>query len=62
MSQKHVDSLGRTILKNIKKFPRTIKNRIYIAKKDDQIRIYFYGRDFWGKDYWFIFKKRKRRL
>lgn len=62
MSQKYVDSLGKSVLKNIRNFPKTIKDRVYIAEKDDQIRIYFYGRDFWKKDYWFIFKKRKRRL
>lgn len=62
MSQKYVDSLGKSVLENIRNFPKTIKDRVYIAEKDDQIRIYFYGRDFWKKDYWFIFKKRKRRL
>lgn len=62
MSQKYVDSLGKSVLKNIRNFPKTIKDRVYVAEKDDQIRIYFYGRDFWKKDYWFIFTKRKRRL
>lgn len=62
MSQIQVDSFGKSVLKNIRKFPQSIKDRIYIAKKEDQIRIYFYGRDFWKKDYWFIFLKRKKRL
>lgn len=62
MSQKYVDLFGRDTLRRIRNFPKSIKNRLFIAYKDDQIRIYFYGRDFWKVDYWFIFKKRKRRL
>lgn len=61
MSQEYVDSFGRSVLKHIRNFPKSIKNRLYFAKKDDQIRIYFYGRDFWEVDYWFVFSKRKRR-
>lgn len=62
MSQEYVDSFGRDILKRIRNFPKSIKDRLYIACKDDQVRIYFYGRDFWEVDYWFVFKKRKKRL
>lgn len=62
MSQKYVDLFGRDTLRSIRNFPKSIKNRLFIAYKDDQIRIYFYCRDFWKVDYWFIFKKRKRRL
>lgn len=62
MSQKYVDSFGKKTLKEIRKFPKSIKNRFYYAEKDDVIRIYFYGRDFWKVDYWFIFRKRKKRL
>lgn len=62
MSQEYVDSVGRRIFARMRNFPKSIKNRLYIAKKDDQIRVYFYGRDLWKADYWFIFMKRKRRL
>ena len=62
MSQRFIDSYGRSILKHIRNFPKSIRNRLYVAKKEDQIRIYFYGRDFLGMDYWFIFRERKRRL
>lgn len=62
MSQRYIDSYGRSILKRVRNFPKSIKNRLYVAKKEDQIRIYFYGRDFLGMDYWFIFRERKRRL
>ncbi len=62
MSQEYVDSYGREILNRIRNFPRTIKDRLYFSESDDQIRIYFYSRDFWKVDYWFIFRKRKRRL
>ena len=39
----------------------SLKDRLYYAEKDDQIRIYFYGRDFMYTDYWMIFMKRKNR-
>jgi hypothetical protein len=60
-TQKSVDKFGRRILKRIRKFPHSIKDRLYVAQKDDLILIYFYGRDLWQVDYWFIFNKRKRR-
>lgn len=61
MSQETVDNVAReTLKKEIKKVP--LKDRLYYAEKDDQIRIYFYGRDLRHCcDYWFIFIKRKRR-
>ncbi|MDE6015834.1 MAG: hypothetical protein K2H41_09090 [Acetatifactor sp.] len=62
MSQRYIDSYGRSILKRIRNFPKSIKDRLYVAQKEDQIRIYFYGRDFLERDYWFIFRNRKRRL
>ena len=62
MSQRYIDSYGRNILKRIRNFPKSKKERLYAAKKEDEIRIYFYGRDFLEVDYWFIFRKRKRRL
>ena len=62
MSQRYIDFYGRSILKCIRNFPKSIKDRLYVVKKEDEIRIYFYGRDFVEMDYWFIFRKRKRRL
>lgn len=61
MTQKYVDDLGKYTLKKIRNFPKSIKNRLFVTQKDDQIRIYFYGRDLLKVDYWFIFMKRKRR-
>ena len=57
-SQKFVDDFAREMLMKTKRFPRTIKDRLFIARKGDEIRIYFYGRDYWEVDYWFIFKRK----
>lgn len=62
MSQKKVDKLAWETFKSIQKFNVSKKDRLYVACKDDEIRIYFYGRDFNELDYWFIFKKRDRRI
>ena len=61
MSQHRVDEAAKDTLTEIKKSGASLKDRLYYAKKDDQIRIYFYGRDFMYTDYWFIFIKRKNR-
>ena len=62
MSQERVDKLARDTFKSIQKFNVSKKDRLYISYKDDEIRIYSYGRDFNESDYWFIFKKRDRRV
>lgn len=62
MSQKEVDKIVYDTFKFIQKFNISKKDRLYISHKDDEIRIYFYGRDFNKLDYWFIFKKRNRRI
>ena len=62
MSQKEVDKLAYDTFKSIQRFNVSKKDRLYISYKDDEIRIYFYGRDFDELDYWFIFKKRDRRI
>jgi hypothetical protein len=62
MSQKEVDKLAYDTFKSIQKFNVSKKDRLYISYKDDEIRIYFYGRDFNKLDYWFIFEKRDRRI
>lgn len=62
MTQKYVNTFGKNILKRIKKeFPVSIKKRLYYSKKDDVILIYFYGRDLWQIDYWFIFKRKDKK-
>lgn len=62
MSQKEVDKLAYDTFKSIQRFNVSKKDRLYISYKDNEIRIYFYGRDFNELDYWFIFKKRDRRI
>ena len=61
-TQEQVDDMGQCLLKEEirKNFPCPIKDRLYYAKKDDVVLIYFYGRDLWMIDYWFIFKKRNK--
>lgn len=58
MSQSDVDKISRQHLKNTKKCGISYNDRLYIAKKDNQIFIYYYGRDFAQVDYWWIFEKR----
>lgn len=61
MSQKQVDSMSRRILKyEIKRSEVSSRDRLYIGKKDNQIRIYWYGRDVVYCDYWFIFLRKRR--
>lgn len=62
MSQKYVDRFGKETLKKIRNCPFSARGRLFIAEKDNQIRIYFYGRDYLQVDYWFIFVRRKKRL
>lgn len=57
MSQKYVNDMSKDTLKNFRQLSVSKKNRVYFAKKDDEIRIYLYGRDIIYKDWWFIFKK-----
>ena len=62
MSQATVDRTSKRTLRYIKKyFPTSIKERLYYAQKDDVILIYFYGRDLWDIDYWFIFKRKDKK-
>lgn len=61
-SQCFVDSVAKETLKSIQKINVKRDGRLFWAKQDDQIRIYFYGRDFGMIDYWFIFTKRDRRI
>lgn len=61
-TQNNVDLYGQFCLKRIKNFPRSIKDRLYVSEDKNEIRIYFYGRDIWEKDYWFIFKRKNKNV
>lgn len=61
MTQAFVNSYAKRILKkNIRNFPYSVKGRLFLARKGDEVRIYFYGRDIIKVDYWVILKKRQR--
>lgn len=36
--------------------------RVFMAKENDRLDIYIYARDVMKVDYWFIFKKRDKRV
>lgn len=57
MSQSDVDKISRKYLKNIKRKSVSKRKRIYAAEKDGYILIYWYGRDRFAEDYWWIFRK-----
>ena len=62
MSQNTVDENAKRTLLYIKKyFPTSIKERLYYSQNDDLFLIYFYGRDLWDIDFWFIFKRKKNK-
>lgn len=61
-TQRGVDSFGRYFLKKIRNFSKPIKDRLYVSENHDEIRIYFYGRDVWGKDYWFVFERKNKNV
>lgn len=58
MSQRYVNHISKYELKNFKKLSVSKNDRIYYAKKDDEVRIYLYGRDIVNKDWWFLFKRK----
>lgn len=60
MTQEHVDRCAKETLKITRNIPTVKKDRIYYAKKDDQIRIFIYGRDVRKQDTWFIFNKKDK--
>lgn len=61
-TQRGVDSFGRYFLKKIRNFSKPIKDRLYVSENHDEIRIYFYGRDVWEKDYWFTFERKNKNV
>jgi hypothetical protein len=58
VSQKRVNIISRNMLKEFRKLPVSKNERIYFAKKDNEVRIYLYGRDIIDKDLWFLFKRK----
>ena len=60
-TQHDVDVCGKYTLKRIRNFPKSIKDRLDLAQKDNKIFIYFYGRDLqdWKVDFWFHFKRKE---
>lgn len=58
LTQASVDKWAKEDLKRVKNISTSKKDRIYYARKDDEIKIYIYGRDVVKEDIWFIFKKR----
>lgn len=60
MSQEYVNCVAIEQLELLRKNMFGNKDRLYIAYKDDKIRIYWYGRDIDYVDYWFIFKRRDK--
>ena len=61
MSQHSVDKIARDTLLDVKKLEVKKKGRLFISTNKDDIRIYFYGRDLWKVDYWFIFTKKDKK-
>ena len=63
MTQERCDNVARRVLERLRRFPDKLKGRFFVSRCEyngkKMIRIYFYGRDLWERDYWFIFMKRK---
>ena len=58
INQQRIDNLARDILQHIHKMGISNKERLYIAYKDEEIRLYWYGRDLEKYDCWMTFKRR----
>lgn len=58
MSQQYVDGEAIDTLKELQRINVKHDGRFYWYKDKNEIHIYFYGRDFMDKDYWFIFKRK----
>jgi hypothetical protein len=58
LTQNTIDKWAKVDLKRTRDIADSNKNRIYFTQKDDEIRIYFYGRDMLEHDQWFIFKRK----
>lgn len=62
MTQRKVDSFGRYFINKIRKYPKSIKDRLYVSEEKNEIQIYFYGRDVCEKDYWFTFERKNKNV
>lgn len=62
ITQRKVDSFGRYFINKIRKYSKSIKDRLYISEGKNEIQIYFYGRDVWEKDYWFTFERKNKNV
>lgn len=62
MTQRKVDSFGIYFINKIRKYPKSIKDRLYVSEEKNEIQIYFYGRDVWEKDYWFTFERKNKNV
>ena len=60
-SQKSVDEFGISCLEFIKHLGFSMKDRIYLCEKDNEIQIFFYGRDMIEMDLWLCFKRKPKR-
>ena len=60
-TQKEADEQAFDWLKWIKRSSMPKKDRLYIAERDGEIGIYFYGRDY-CEDYYFHFVKKEKEL
>ncbi len=59
MSQTKVDRIAMQTMNKIKKSSHSNRGRLYIAETRDEIQIYWYGRDYAYRDYWFVFKRKE---
>ena len=58
MSQDKVDKVAREYLYEIRNAPVKKDGRLYIFYSNDQVFIYWYGRDCMYRDYWWYMKRR----
>lgn len=58
MSQKFVDSWALNQLKTCRKWTVDKSHRFYIFGEGNTIEIFAFGRDEYGADYWWIYKKK----
>lgn len=58
MTQRETNKLSKEVLKEIRG-RISIKDRLYYANTGDDALIYFYGRDMFRHDLWFVFRRKK---
>ncbi len=60
-TQEAVENIAKISMQEVKKSPVHKRDRFWILKQDDKIRIYYYGRDYLEVDYIWSFEKSKKR-